>query len=95
MTNLQPSVRLLLTALAAGIGAFTATLDGQPEWVQALLAGVSVFLAGVGVIPPQLGAHTTVTKRGQDGYGLVDVLVALILLLLFIWLVFALVPGHR
>lgn len=86
--QLQPVVRVVLTAIAASIAAVTATMDGQPEWLQAVLAAGAAALAAVGIIPPQVPTKTVVSRKRQDGYSIVELLFALILLLVLIVVLF-------
>lgn len=65
MVKLTPIVRLLLVSLAAGISVTVSVVD-IPDYLQGLIIGINVFFAGLGVIPPQVPAITTVRNDGND-----------------------------
>lgn len=56
--NLNPTVRWLLTGVAAGVAAFGAllpTLSGVPTWVGVAVAVAGATLAALNIVPPQVG----------------------------------------
>jgi hypothetical protein len=78
--HLQPIVRVLLTALAAGLGAAATQIDN--ETVQILAAIVVPTIAAVGIVPPQVPTRTVIdgeesrrsswSIRKDDGHSLVE-----------------------
>jgi len=80
--QLHPAVRLILTALAAGLGAAAATIDNETIRIVAAI-GVPV-LAAIGIIPPQVPTRTVVDKRREDGYGAIEALVVVFLALVIL-----------
>lgn len=61
--RIQPIVRVILTAIAAGLGAAAATVDNETVRIIAAI-GIPV-LAAVGIIPPQVPARTSIDATRQ------------------------------
>jgi hypothetical protein len=61
--QLQPAVRILLTALAAGLGVVVATLDD--ETVRIIGMAILAALAAVGITPPQVPTRTSIDTERQ------------------------------
>jgi hypothetical protein len=58
--NLSPTVRWLLTALAAGVTTFggliaAGEVTDLPSWVGILVAVLSAVLGSLNLVPPQVG----------------------------------------
>lgn len=65
MPDLQPVVRVILILFAGVIAGLAAVQDSLPLWAQAAIAGLSVAIAGLGIIPPQVGARTYIPKEPE------------------------------
>lgn len=79
--QLQPIVRVILTALAAGIGAAATQIDN--ETLRVVAAVLVPTLAAIGIYPPQAPVRTSLIEkepvsvvRDEDGVTLVEVGVA-------------------
>jgi hypothetical protein len=96
--NLSPTARWLLTGLAAGVSAFGAlipTLSGVPTWVGVLVAVLGATFAGLGIVAPSVGGtqqgvvNPSLTEPpridGEAGYGVIDLLVIVLLVLVILW----------
>ncbi len=84
--TLQPIVRVILTALAAGIGAAATQIDN--ETLRVVAAILVPTLAASGIVPPQVPTKTVVDRDREAGYGIVEAilivfLVAVCLIVLF------------
>lgn len=62
MAQLNVTVRLILTALAAGIGAAAASVGEVPSGWRAGLAGAAAALAALGIVPPHLPTMTSLSE---------------------------------
>jgi hypothetical protein len=65
VSDLQPVVRIALILFAGVIAGIAAVQDSLPTWAQAAVAGLSVALAGLGIIPPQVPTRTYVPKEPE------------------------------
>jgi hypothetical protein len=70
---LSPTVRWVLTALAAGVAAFgglvaSGELTDLPEWVGVLVAVLSAVFGALNVVPPQVGG----TQQGLANPGITE-----------------------
>ena len=66
MPQLQPVVRLVLTAIAAGIAALGAQADSLPTEVQIAITVLAAVFAGIGIVPPQVPTRTTVVAKDGE-----------------------------
>lgn len=80
--QLQPLVRILLTALAAGLGAAAATIDNETVRIVAAI-GVPV-LAAIGIIPPQVPTRTVVDERREGGQAYISLIIGVLLILILV-----------
>lgn len=85
--TLQPIVRVVLTALAAGIGAAATQIDN--ETLRIVAAVLVPTLAALGIIPPQIPTKTVVVPPPVDsaderGYGAVEVLLIAFLVVVIV-----------
>lgn len=81
--NIQPAVRIVLTALAAGLGAAATQIDN--ETLRIIAAVLVPTLAAIGIVPPQVPTKTIVTKDGERGYGLVELVIAVLVILILVF----------
>jgi hypothetical protein len=65
MPRFTPIIRLLLTAVAAGV-AVTVSIVDIPTYLTGIVVGFNVFFAGLGIIPPQVSAHTVISPSTKD-----------------------------
>lgn len=98
--KMTPIVRALLIGLAAAVAAVPQAFDTVPDWLQIALAAVGATLAGAGIIPPQVPVRTVVDdpatpdelRKGRTwgrhaGYGIIEVLIVVLLVLAILILV--------
>lgn len=69
--NLSPTVRSIMTAVAAALAALAVVLPtlGAPVWVAAIIGVVLVTFGALGIVPPQTGG----TQQGVVSPAVVDV----------------------
>lgn len=68
---LSPKVRSTLTVVAtvvAAVGGFLVTLDGIPDWIGVVVAGLGAVFAALGIVPPQVGG----TQKGVVSPDVID-----------------------
>jgi len=92
-TKLHPKVpvQAVTTLVVAALAHYGIDLDAD---VSVALGAVLGFAAGyIAPAAPVVAAERSSwgKQKGEAGYGLVELLIALILLLVFIWLLFALI----
>jgi hypothetical protein len=78
-------VQAVTSLIVAALAYYGVDLDAE---VSAALGVVLGFAAGI-VAPAAPVAKVRVSRKAEAGYGVVELLIAAILLLVFIWLVFA------
>lgn len=66
MMQLDPTIRLLLSALAAGVAAAAAALGQLPSGWRAGIAAASAIFGALGIIPPHLPASLTLEQLPTD-----------------------------
>lgn len=87
--TLNPTVRWLLGGVAAVVG-FLAAFDpfGLSHTAQGIVACASVLFAALGIVPPQAGGTqkgvVAPRLRGDRGYGLVELVIVLFVLVLIV-----------
>ena len=86
--TIQPVVRLILTAIAAGLGAAATQIDN--ETLRIVAAILVPTLAAIGIVPPQVPTKTVIDRDGEGGYSAVDVLLIVFLALLCVVVLLAL-----